>query len=170
MSGVSTRGSALIWPAAAWTGEESPGAGWREAYAGGVPTHVTRRPNRSPVHVLLVDDYADALEVWELFLSAAGFSVSTATDGVAGLAKARQTRPDVIVMDLQMPGLSGGEVAQALRADAATRHIPLIAATGHSRTSPADARAAGFDSLIVKPCDPDDLVAEIRRLAAAARA
>jgi CheY-like chemotaxis protein len=116
------------------------------------------------VTVLLVDDYADALEVWELFLGAAGFTVSTATDGVDGLAKARQLRPDVIVMDLQMPGLSGAEVAQALRADAATRHIPLIAATGHSRTQLSDARAAGFDSIIVKPCDPDDL-AEIRRLA-----
>ena len=120
--------------------------------------------------VLLVDDYADALEVWELFLSAAGFTVGTATDGVDGLAKARQLRPDVIVMDLQMPGLSGAEVAQALRADAATRHIPLIAATGHSRTQLSDARAAGFDSILVKPCDPDDLVAEIRRLAGAAGA
>jgi two-component system, cell cycle response regulator DivK len=122
------------------------------------------------VHVLLVDDYADALEVWELFLTAAGFSVSTATDGVAGLEKARRMQPDVIVMDLQMPGLSGTEVAQALRADAATRHIPLIAATGHSRTDLSDARAAGFDSIVVKPCDPDDLVAEIRRLVGAARA
>ena len=120
--------------------------------------------------VLLVDDYADALEVWEVFLSAAGFTVSTATDGVAGLEKARLLKPDVIVMDLQMPRLSGAEVAQALRADQATRHIPLIAATGHSRTQLSDARAAGFDSIIVKPCDPDDLVAEIRRLAGAARA
>ncbi len=116
------------------------------------------------VTVLLVDDFVDALEVWEMFLSASGFSVRTATDGIAGLALARSLRPDVIVMDLQMPGLSGTEVARELRADASTRHIPLIAATGHSRTELSDARAAGFDSLIVKPCDPDDLVAEIRRL------
>jgi two-component system, cell cycle response regulator DivK len=122
------------------------------------------------VHVLLVDDYADALEVWELFLSAAGFSVTTATDGLTGLDKARRTQPDVIVMDLQMPGLSGRELAQALRADAATRHIPLIAATGHARTDLSDARAAGFDSIVVKPCDPDDLVAEIRRLIGATSA
>jgi two-component system cell cycle response regulator DivK len=116
--------------------------------------------------VLLVDDFPDALEVWDLFLSAAGFTVVTATDGVDGLARARALRPDVIVLDLQMPGLSGTEVARALRADAATRHIPLIAATGHSPTSHDDARAAGFDSVIVKPCDPDVLVAEIRRAAA----
>lgn len=117
--------------------------------------------------VLIVDDFADALEVWEMFLSAAGFTVATATDGITGLALARSLRPDVVVMDLQMPGLSGAEVARELRADAATRHIPLIAATGHSRTELADVRAAGFDSILVKPCDPDDLVAEIRRLAAA---
>lgn len=115
--------------------------------------------------VLLVDDFVDALEVWEMFLSAAGFTVLTATDGVAGLETARTARPDVVVLDLQMPGLSGAEVARALRDDAATRHIPLIAATGHSRTQLSDAKAAGFDSVIVKPCDPDDLVAEIRRLA-----
>lgn len=115
--------------------------------------------------VLLVDDFVDALEVWEMFLSAAGFTVLTATDGIAGLEMARTTRPDVVVLDLQMPGLSGAEVARALRDDDATRHIPLIAATGHSRTQLSDARAAGFDSVIVKPCDPDDLVAEIRRLA-----
>jgi len=115
------------------------------------------------VNVLLVDDYADALEVWELFLNAAGFTVTTATDGTTGLDKARTLRPDVIVMDLQMPGLSGSEVAQALRADAATRHIPLIAATGHSRTVLSDARAAGFDSVVVKPCDPDDLVSDRER-------
>lgn len=114
--------------------------------------------------VLLVDDFVDALEVWEMFLSAAGFTVHTATDGVSGLAQARSLRPDVIVMDLQMPGLSGADVARALRADASTRYIPLIAATGDSRTHPSDAHAAGFDSILVKPCDPDELVAEIRRL------
>ncbi|MEZ5421212.1 MAG: response regulator [Vicinamibacterales bacterium] len=114
--------------------------------------------------VLLVDDFADALEVWDIFLSGAGFTVHTAADGQAGLDKARALRPDVVVLDLQMPGLSGGDVARALRADPDTRHIPLIAATGHSRTTLDDARQAGFDSVIVKPCDPDDLIAEIRRL------
>lgn len=116
------------------------------------------------VTVLLVDDVVDALEVWELFLSAAGFTVATASDGVAGLEAARRIRPDIIVMDLRMPGLSGAEVARELRADEATWHIPLIAATGHARTALEDARRAGFDSVVIKPCDPDELVAEIRRL------
>ncbi len=114
--------------------------------------------------VLLVDDYPDALEVWEMFLTAAGFQVITAVDGQEGLEKARTLLPDIAVLDLTMPGLSGTEMASALRADPRTAHIPLIAATGHSRTPLHEARAAGFDALIVKPCDPDDLVREIQRL------
>lgn len=114
--------------------------------------------------VLLVDDYADALDVWEMYLTAAGYHVITALDGPEGLDKARTLLPDIVVMDLQMPGLSGTEMAAALRADPRTAHIPLIAATGHSSTPLRTARAAGFDALIVKPCDPDDLVREIQRL------
>lgn len=114
--------------------------------------------------VLLIDDFPDALEVWEIYLTAAGFRVLSAGDGVSGLDLARRERPDVVVMDLQMPGLSGTEVARQLRADGETRRIPLIASTGRARMSTEDAREAGFDSLLVKPCDPDDVVAEIRRL------
>lgn len=114
--------------------------------------------------VLIVDDYVDALDVWDIFLTAAGYQVITAADGHEGLEKARAALPDIAVLDLQMPGLSGREMATALRADPRTAHIPLIAATGHSRTLPDEARAAGFDALIVKPCDPDVLVSEIRRL------
>lgn len=119
------------------------------------------------VTVLLVDDFVDALEVWTLFLSAAGFTVATAANGLAGLQQARTLRPDAIVLDLQMPGLSGPDLARALRADEATRHIPLIAATGYTRGHEAEARAAGVDSIVHKPCDPDALVAEIRRLVSA---
>lgn len=116
--------------------------------------------------VLLVDDYADAVEVWELYLSAAGFTVATASDGLAGLESARTHVPDVVVMDLQMPGLSGLELARALKDDPRTRDVPLIAVSGNARTSPAEMRAAGFASLLVKPCDPEALVAAIRRVAA----
>ncbi len=110
--------------------------------------------------VLLVDDYPDALDVWELFLTAAGCQVMTASDGEQALALARSQPPDVIVMDFQMPGLSGPSVAAALRADASTAHIPLIAVTGR-RVDPAEARSLGFAALIVKPCEPDALLAEI---------
>jgi CheY-like chemotaxis protein len=115
------------------------------------------------VNVLLVDDYPDALEVWEMFLSAAGCTVTTAGDGAQALELARSAPPDVVVMDLQMPGLSGSSVAQALRADDSTAQIPLIAVTGRS-LDPEEARSLGFAALLVKPCEPEALLAEIRRV------
>ena len=81
--------------------------------------------------VLLVDDYPDALDVWEIFLTAAGCRVLTAGDGAQALVVAKSERPDVIVMDFQMPGLSGPSVAEALRQNPVTAQIPLIAVTGH---------------------------------------
>jgi len=116
------------------------------------------------VTVLIVDDYPDAVEVLDLLLTASGYVVITAVDGREALHKAQTHLPDVAVLDLQMPGLSGTDVASALRADPRTAHIPLIAATGHARTLLNDARASGFDALIVKPCGPDDLLREIQRL------
>jgi CheY-like chemotaxis protein len=117
------------------------------------------------VTVLLVDDYPDALDVWEIFLTAAGCQVMTAGDGAQALVIARSERPDVIVMDFQMPGMSGPSVAAALREDPATAQIPLIAVTGR-RMELAEARRLGFVALIVKPCEPEALLAEIRRVAA----
>jgi two-component system cell cycle response regulator DivK len=115
--------------------------------------------------ILIVDDYPDALDVWELYLRAAGFHVLTAGDGHQALARAMHDRPDAIVMDLELPGKSGYEVARDLKTSANTRAIPLIAATGYSHAKQLDlARASGFDTVLVKPCDPEVLVAAIRRL------
>jgi CheY-like chemotaxis protein len=115
--------------------------------------------------ILIVDDYADALPAWELFLRAEGFDVLTAEDGPCALSCATSVLPDLVVMDLELPGLSGCQVAEALRARTDTKHIPLIAATGFSQSDTLDrARRSGFDSVLVKPCDPTALIAEIRRL------
>jgi len=115
--------------------------------------------------ILIVDDYPDALDVWGLYLRAAGFEVFAATDGPRAFDEAVRRKPDVIVMDLELPGKSGYEVAHDLRERSDTCEIPLIAATGYSHSKQLDqARASGFDSIIVKPCDPELLVAEIRRM------
>jgi two-component system cell cycle response regulator len=115
--------------------------------------------------VLIVDDYVDALFAWEIFLRAEGFDVVTASSGPEALDSARRAVPNVIVMDLALPGLSGCEVARALRAESATRHIPLIAATGAADPMQLDeARAAGFDTILAKPLDPMVLVSKIREL------
>ena len=120
--------------------------------------------------ILLVDDYVDALPAWEIFLKAEGFDVLTAVTGQEALARTIADKPSLVVMDLNLPGLSGSEVAALLRSREDTRQIPLIAATGYSHDAQLDkARQAGFDAIIVKPCDPLTLIAEIRRLLDPAR-
>ena len=114
--------------------------------------------------VLLVDDYPDALEALSIYLNAMGFEVETAEDGMEGLGRAQASIPDVIVLDLQMPGLSGFEVAAALKRDTRTGAIPLIALSGHSRVAEQRDIAAVFASVLSKPCEPDYLIAEIRRV------
>ena len=116
-------------------------------------------------HILIVDDYPDAVDIWALYLRSLGYVVSTASDGVMALAQAQRLLPDLVVLDLELPRISGIEVARQLRADAATQCIPLIAATGYSHSRQLDqAREAGFDRIVIKPCDPDVLVEEIERL------
>lgn len=114
--------------------------------------------------ILLVDDYPDALEMWGFYLRSVGYEVVTAEDGVRAIEMAGTMRPDVVVMDLELPGLSGFEAARRLRADARTAGLPLIAATGYSHLKQLEqARLAGFDAIVVKPCEPARLVQEIER-------
>lgn len=126
-------------------------------------------PSPSAKHILIVDDYVDALDIWAIYLRSIGYSVSTAADGPSAVAKAEELLPDLIVLDLELPGLTGFEVATRLRANPATAAIPLVAATGYSHARQLDlARASGFDAVVVKPCDPDVLVQEVERLLAVA--
>jgi CheY-like chemotaxis protein len=116
-------------------------------------------------HVLVVDDYPDALEIWAIYLRSLGYRVSMAADGAEAIEQAERLRPDIIVLDLELPGVSGFEAARRIRSLPETEHIPLIAATGYSHSRQLQlARDAGFDRVVVKPCDPDRLVAEIEEL------
>jgi CheY-like chemotaxis protein len=115
--------------------------------------------------ILVVDDYPDALEIWGLYLRAHGYDVETASDGLEAVDKAQAQHPDVVVLDLELPGISGFEAAVRLRQGPDTSLIPLIAATGYSHMRQLNqAKASGFDSIMIKPCDPAALVAEIERL------
>jgi CheY-like chemotaxis protein len=132
-----------------------------------LPLSIATVPN---TRILLVDDYPDALEIWGLYLRAHGYDVETSEDGLDAVAKARAQVPDIIVLDLELPGITGFEAALRLRRDASTASIPLIAATGYSHTKQLNqAKASGFDSIMVKPCEPAALVAEIERLLAESR-
>lgn len=124
-----------------------------------------------PTRVLLVDDYPDALEIWGLYLRSLGYEVATAADGLEAVERARRLKPDLIVLDLELPGISGFEVARRIRRSPETRDIPLIAATGYSHlTQLKQARDAGVDSIMVKPCEPAAIADEVGRLLARRRA
>jgi len=114
--------------------------------------------------VLVVDDYADAREMYSESLLVLGFRVATASNGVEAVEKARALAPDVILMDLSLPGIDGWEATRLLKADDLTRHIPVVALTGHAPAHAAErAKAAGCDRLLIKPALPDQVVAEVRR-------
>lgn len=115
--------------------------------------------------VLIVDDVADNRELYVQYLTYFGYRAAEAGDGLDALVKAAALKPDVIVMDLSLPGMDGWEATRRLKSDAATRLIPVIALTGHALSgSDEHARAAGCDAFLTKPCDPADLAAAIDRL------
>ncbi|MBA3269176.1 MAG: response regulator [Acidobacteria bacterium] len=115
--------------------------------------------------ILLVDDYPDALEIWGFYLRSLGYQVVTADDGFKALAQAQKHLPDIIVLDLELPGITGFEAALRLRHAPETAAIPLIAATGYSHFKQLNqARESGFDSIVIKPCEPAALVSEVERL------
>ena len=115
-----------------------------------------------PVLVLIVDDFADNREMYSQFLEFSGFRVAEAQNGHEALEKAFELRPDLIVMDLSLPGLDGWEATRRLKADERTRTIPVIALTGHALAGHSKgAMDAGCDAFITKPCLPERLLVEI---------
>jgi len=99
------------------------------------------------------------------YLSSRGFHVEAAADGRRALAIARDSQPDLIVMDLSLPHLDGWEATRRLKHDSSTRHIPVIACTAHVLHAAIErALDAGCEAYVVKPCLPKDLVTEIGRV------
>lgn len=122
-----------------------------------------------PPLVLVVEDYQDAREMYLEYLRLAGFRVAEARNGLEALERAFALVPDLVLMDLALPRMDGWEATRRLKTDSRTRHIPIVALTGHALAGHADgARQAGCDAFVRKPCLPDILVAEIRRVLAAA--
>jgi CheY-like chemotaxis protein len=98
------------------------------------------------------------------YLEFSGFEIVQAGNGVEAIERAIDSHPDVILMDLSLPVMDGWEATRRLKADDRTRHIPVLAVTGHALTGVSnDAKAAGCDGFITKPCLPEDLVAEIKK-------
>ena len=120
--------------------------------------------------ILVVDDYQDAREMYAEYLQFSGFRVAEARNGNEAVEQAFALKPDLILMDLSLPGMDGWEATRRLKADETTRRIPIVALTGHALAGASEgARRAGCDSFVTKPCLPDDLVIEVRRMLGAAK-
>ena len=118
-----------------------------------------------PPLILVVDDYQDAREMYAEYLQFSGFRVAEARNGNEAVERAFALKPDLILMDLSLPGMDGWEATRRLKADEATKKIPIVALTGHALAGASEgARKAGCDSFVTKPCLPDDLVVEVRRM------
>ena len=115
--------------------------------------------------VLIVDDFQDNREMYAEFLRFSGLRVEEAVNGHEALDKAGALLPDLIVMDLSLPGMDGWEATRRLKGEPATKHIPVLALTGHALAGYSEgARRAGCDAFVTKPCLPEDLLAQIKRM------
>ena len=116
-----------------------------------------------PQTILVVDDEGDIVELVRYNLAQAGYRVVSASDGRQAVESARRERPDLIVLDLMLPVLPGGEVARLLKQDETTRHIPILMLT--ARGAEVD-RVVGFelgaDDYVVKPFSPRELVLRVQ--------
>lgn len=109
--------------------------------------------------ILVVDDNVDAANTLEALLGMDGFEVSTVYNGVAAVASAKTFRPDVVVMDIGMPGMDGYDAARMIRQEAGSEKMVLIALTGWGQSSDIQrASQAGFDHHLVKPVDYETLM------------
>ena len=116
-------------------------------------------------HVILaVEDQEDNMQILRDLLSSAGYEIIEAENGELALAAVAQRRPDLILMDIQIPIIDGYEVTRRIKADATLKSIPGIAVTSHALADgEAKARAAGCDDFVAKPFSPRQLLAKIRQ-------
>ena len=124
---------------------------------------MTETPNQSKT-VLLVEDNEDNRFIYATALRYSGYEVIEAVSGRQGIERAREQRPDLILMDISIPDVDGWEATIVLKADPLTRAIPIIAVTAH--VLPGDERRsmeAGCDGYLAKPVAPATLIAEVDR-------
>lgn len=112
--------------------------------------------------ILVIEDNEDNRRIMKDTLSAAGFEVIEAVTGDAGVAMAESERPDLILMDIQLPGIDGYEATRLIKAKPALRHIPIIAVTSYALSGDdVKAKEAGCDAYLAKPFRPRELLAMV---------
>ena len=114
--------------------------------------------------ILAVEDQEDNMQILRDLLTSAGYQIIEAENGKDALAAVTKRRPDLILMDIQIPIIDGYEVTRRIKADPALRSIPIIAVTSHALTEgEGKARDAGCDDFVAKPYSPRQLIAKIRQ-------
>jgi CheY-like chemotaxis protein len=117
--------------------------------------------------ILVADDFEDGRELYRQYLEFNGYRVVTAVDGVDAVEQARRAAPVLLLLDIQMPRMSGVEAMQILKRDPAFARVPAVALTAHALDADCDAfLAQGFDTVVTKPCLPEDLVRTVDGLLA----
>ena len=116
--------------------------------------------------VLLVEDDRDGRRLYAEWLTHAGFKVEQAHNGLQALERAFEAVPDIVVTDLNIPGIDGYELTKRLKQDPRTRGVPVLAVTGYAAfaADPGRAQRAGCDAVLEKPCSPEDLETAVRNL------
>ncbi len=113
--------------------------------------------------ILLVEDHEDNRRIVRDLLASVGYELIEAVTGEEGVALAARERPDLILMDIQLPGLDGYEATRRIKADPALRAIPIVAVTSYALSGDdRKALAAGCDAYVTKPFSPRALLAKIR--------
>ena len=120
--------------------------------------------------ILAADDDPDALAMVRTTLKAEGYEVETVSDGQSAVQAATERRPDLIILDIMMPGLNGGQVAHQLKANADTAGIPIIMVTALNEKKYIKAAIfdLGVNFYITKPYDPEDLLEKVQQALAGA--
>lgn len=117
-----------------------------------------------PARILVVDDLPQNARLLEAMLAPRGYAVSVAHSGTEGLDKVHRERPDLILLDIVMPDISGYEVCRRLRADPTTRMLPVVMVTSSGDQDKVDTIESGADDFIARPFNPAELLSRVRSL------
>ena len=115
--------------------------------------------------ILMIEDTEDNRQIVRDLIDSVGYELIEAHDGAAGLAMAAEHKPDLILMDIQMPVMDGYEATRRIKANPELKAIPIVAVTSYALSGDeAKARAAGCDGYIAKPYSPRQMLAKVREI------
>ena len=115
--------------------------------------------------ILVADDEEDIKSVLEMFLDVAGYDVVSAYDGLDAIEKIKESKPDLVLMDIMMPLIDGIEVVRQMKADDSIKHIPVVMLTAASKSDMVDkAMKAGAHDYIQKPFEPEQVQSLIEKI------